>query len=137
MLVTTSILSFMLKEPKSAIADENDDDVSILVCRTYNPVIKILHKHHVETKIALDMQCKFHKNCTSTTWVFVLNIFFFYLTIQIQIFIEIYNTYIILFLLVTILCQIEIFLFDFVLIRNKYRNLSRIKIILVLRESSS
>lgn len=64
MTVTTSILSFVLRGPKSAVADENDDDdgngdnISVLVCRTYNPVIKTFDRHHVETRIALDVQCK-------------------------------------------------------------------------------
>lgn len=62
--VTTSVLSFVLRGPKSAVADENDDDdnkddyIFVLVCRTYNPVIKTFDRHHVENRIVLDVQCK-------------------------------------------------------------------------------
>lgn len=59
MVVTSSILSFMLRGPKSAIIDENDDNESTLVCRAYNPTIKIFDRHYVETKIILDVQCEF------------------------------------------------------------------------------
>lgn len=58
MQVTTSILSFVIRGPKSDVPDENYDNESTLVCRSYNPVIKTSDRHYVETKIALDVQCK-------------------------------------------------------------------------------
>lgn len=60
MIVTTSILNFMLQGPKSAAAvDENDDGELTLVCRAYNPAIKTSDRHYVETKVTLDVQCKY------------------------------------------------------------------------------
>lgn len=58
LIVTTSILSFIIWGPKSAVINENDDNESILVCHAYNPVIKTIDRHYVETKITLDVQCK-------------------------------------------------------------------------------
>jgi len=58
LVVTTSILSFILWGPKSAVNNENDDNESTLVCHAYNPVIKTFNHHYVETKIILDVQCK-------------------------------------------------------------------------------
>lgn len=57
-VVTTSILSFMLRGPKSVVVLENDDDKSTLVCRAYNPAIKTIDRDYVETKITLDVLCK-------------------------------------------------------------------------------
>lgn len=59
-VVMTSVLSFMLRAPKSAISNENNDNESILVCKAYNPVIKTYVRHNVETKITLDVQCKYY-----------------------------------------------------------------------------
>lgn len=59
-VVMTSVLSFMLRAPKSAISNENNDNESILVCKAYNPVIKTYDRHNVETKITLDVQCKYY-----------------------------------------------------------------------------
>lgn len=60
MIVTISILNFMLRGPKSAAAvDENDDGELALVCRVYNPAIKTSDRHYVETKVMLDLQCKY------------------------------------------------------------------------------
>ncbi|XP_029341821.1 uncharacterized protein LOC100167149 isoform X2 [Acyrthosiphon pisum] len=56
LVVTTSILSFILWGPKSAVINENDDNESTLVCHAYNPVIKTFDRHYVETKITLDAQ---------------------------------------------------------------------------------
>ncbi|XP_025191738.1 uncharacterized protein LOC112591991 [Melanaphis sacchari] len=56
LVVTTSILSFVLWGPKSAAVNENDDNESTLVCHAYNPVIKTFDRHYVETKITLDVQ---------------------------------------------------------------------------------
>uniref|UniRef100_A0A2S2PHW8 Ig-like domain-containing protein n=1 Tax=Schizaphis graminum TaxID=13262 RepID=A0A2S2PHW8_SCHGA len=56
LVVTTSILSFVLWGPKSAVINENDDNESTLVCHAYNPVIKTFDRHYVETKITLDVQ---------------------------------------------------------------------------------
>jgi len=58
LVVTTSILSFILWGPKSAVINDNDDNESTLVCHAYNPVIKTFDRHYVETKITLDVQCK-------------------------------------------------------------------------------
>lgn len=57
-VVMTSVLSFMLRGPKSAKVDENDNNISNLVCRSYNPAIKTLDHHYVESKISLDVQCE-------------------------------------------------------------------------------
>ncbi|XP_022178469.1 uncharacterized protein LOC111039313 [Myzus persicae] len=56
LVVTTSILSFILWGPKSAVINENDDNESTLVCHAYNPVIKTFDRHYIETKITLDVQ---------------------------------------------------------------------------------
>lgn len=58
MVVTTSVLNFMLRGPKSVVVHENDDDKSTLVCRAFNPVIKTNDHDYVETKITLNVQCK-------------------------------------------------------------------------------
>ncbi|VVC37605.1 Immunoglobulin subtype,Immunoglobulin-like domain,Immunoglobulin-like fold,Immunoglobulin subtype 2 [Cinara cedri] len=55
MVVTTSVLSFMLRAPYSAEDHENDYNETTLVCRAYNPAIKI-ERTYVETKITLDVQ---------------------------------------------------------------------------------
>lgn len=60
-VVTTSILHFKLQEPTSAVKDANDDNESTLVCRAYNPAIKTIDHHYIETKITLDVQCKLYK----------------------------------------------------------------------------
>lgn len=58
MVETKSVIHFMLRGPKSAI-DENYDNESTLVCRAFNPTIKTFDRHYVETKIVLNVQCKF------------------------------------------------------------------------------
>ncbi|XP_025414233.1 uncharacterized protein LOC112686242 [Sipha flava] len=54
-VVTTSILHFKLQEPTSVVIDANDDNESTLVCRAYNPAIKTIDHHYIETKITLDV----------------------------------------------------------------------------------
>lgn len=62
MAVTTSILRFMIRGPKSALVDGSDYNESTLVCRAHNPAIKTSDHHYIETKITLDVQCKLSIN---------------------------------------------------------------------------